>query len=486
MTDAVRFVLGGRVETVPEVDPTETVLRWLRARGRVGTKEGCAEGDCGACTVVLGEAVDGRLRYRAVNACILFVPMLDGRQLLTVEDLKGPGGEPHPVQRALVESHASQCGFCTPGFAMSLFARAHEDAPAASPAEEDEAIQDALAGNLCRCTGYRPILDAARRLSRERAPDRFSAEEARTLGLLDGLRRDRGLALRDRSGRRWFAPRTVVELEGLLSAHPDATLLAGATDVGLWVTKQHRRPDVIVWLGEIEELRRIEETPGRLEIGAGASYAAALPVLARRWPAFGGLVRRLGSAQIRNSGTMGGNVANASPIGDGMPALIALGATLVLNAGGARREIPIEDYFLAYRKTALGRGEFLERIRIPTDGAGWFSTHKVSKRRDQDISAVAAGFRVRVEAGAVAEARLAYGGMAAVPKRASAAEAALLGRPWTVETVTAAMAALDRDFSPLTDMRASAAYRMLVARNLLMRFYLETTGQAEPLEAADA
>ncbi|WP_207476277.1 xanthine dehydrogenase small subunit [Arenibaculum pallidiluteum] len=482
MPGTVRFVLGDRVVEVSDPDPTTTVLQWLRAQGRTGTKEGCAEGDCGACTVVLGSVDDGRISYRAVNACILFLPMLDGRQLLTVEDLREPRGPLHPVQQALVDHHGSQCGFCTPGFVMSLFAEFHRE----EGLKDEEGIQDALAGNLCRCTGYRPILDAARRVGAASRADRFAVEEPRMLALLEGLRRDTGLALTGPDGRRWFAPRCLAELQALLDAHPDATLLAGATDVGLWVTKQHRRPDPVVWLGDVAELRRIAQEPDRIVLGAGVSYAAALPVLASRWPAFGALVRRLGSAQIRNSGTIGGNIANASPIGDGMPALIALGARLILNRAGLRRTIPIEDYFLGYRRTALLPGEFLEAVEVPSVPGGTFATYKVSKRRDQDISAVAAGFSVTLEEGVVTEARLAFGGMAEIPKRAAGAEAALVGRPWTLETVAAAMEALGTDFAPLNDMRASAAYRILVARNLLMRFHLESTGQAELLEAADA
>lgn len=483
MTDSVRFLLGDRIETVAAPDPTTTVLQWLRRNGRIGTKEGCAEGDCGACTVVLGEPSGGTVRYRAVNACILFLPMLDGRQLLTVEDLEGPGGVLHPVQQAMLDAHASQCGFCTPGFAMSLFALFHDAAD--GPADE-EAIQDALAGNLCRCTGYRPILDAARRVGGG-GTDRFAAHAGDAAARLAAIGRDRGLSYRAPDGRSWHAPRSLAELARLAAsrpdAWPDAWLVAGATDVGLWVTKQHRRADTLIWLGEVRELREVAERDGWLEIGAAATYRQAFPAITARWPGFGALLGRLGSAQIRNSGTIGGNVANASPIGDSMPALIALGARVVLNAGEAARELPLEDFFLGYRKTALAAGEILERVRVPLAGPTHFATYKVSKRRDQDISAVAAGFALRLDGGIVAEARLAFGGMAAVPARAPHAERALVGQPWTVDAARAAMAALDRDFQPLSDMRASAAYRMLVARNLLMRFLLETTGRGESLEA---
>lgn len=481
MTDSVRILLGDRIEVVAAPDPTMTVLQWLRRNGRIGTKEGCAEGDCGACTVVVGEAAGSSgVRYRAVNACILFLPMLDGRRLLTVEDLEGPDGLLHPVQQALVDAHASQCGFCTPGFAMSLFAL-YQDAATGGPAD-DEAIQDALAGNLCRCTGYRPILDAARRL-RGGGADRFARTAGDVAARLAAIGRDRGLSYRTAGGRSWHAPRSLAELARLAASHPDAWLVAGATDVGLWVTKQHRRPDALIWLGEVAELHEVAEKDGWLEIGSAAPYRQAFPAIAARWPGFGALLGRLGSTQIRNSGTIGGNVANASPIGDSMPALIALGARVVLNAGGTARELALEDFFLGYRKTALAAGEILERIRVPLAGPTHFATYKVSKRRDQDISAVAAGFALRLDGGIVAEARLAFGGMAAVPARAPNAERALVGQPWTADAARAAAAALDRDFQPLSDMRASAAYRMLVARNLLTRFLFETTGRGESLEA---
>ncbi|HET8726177.1 MAG TPA: xanthine dehydrogenase small subunit, partial [Alphaproteobacteria bacterium] len=358
-TNGIRFVRNGRIETLAGIDPTLTVLQWLRSEGRTGTKEGCAEGDCGACTVVLGEPDGDRVRYRAVNACILFVPMLDGRQLITVEDLKGPDGALHPVQQAMVEAHASQCGFCTPGFVMSLFALYRSGAT-----PDRDAVQDALAGNLCRCTGYRPILAAAARMHDGGSDDRFAAAEAETVRLLKEIRRADTLGIEGR-GRRWFAPSSLDALADLRGRYPEAHLLAGGTDVGLWVTKQHRSLDPVIYLGGVRELRRIEETPTHIEIGAGVSYTGLLPTMGRHFPSFGALIRLLGSVQIRNSGTMGGNVANGSPIGDSMPALIALGATLVLNRAGTRREMALENFYIAYRKNALAEGEFVEALTVP-------------------------------------------------------------------------------------------------------------------------
>jgi xanthine dehydrogenase small subunit len=462
--DAIRFVQRGRVRELRGVDPNTTVLNWLRAEGLTGTKEGCAEGDCGACTVALGEPVGGRVRYRAVNACIQFVPTLDGKQLITVEDLRGADGALHPVQQAMVDHHGSQCGFCTPGIVMSLFALHHQGVA------DRPAINDALAGNLCRCTGYRPIVDAA--LASCRADkDRFSRSERETLGLLASIRRERGLAY-EAGGRRYYAPVSEDELAGILAREPAARILAGGTDLALDVTKQHRDLNALVHVGGVRGLGDVTGSAGHIEIGAAAPYSDAMAAIGAVYPDFGELLRRLGSVQIRNAGTMGGNIANASPIGDSLPPLLALGTTVVLRKGEDRRELPLDDFFLGYRKTALAAGEFLVRIRIPKPRADLrFAAYKIAKRFDQDISAVCAAFAIETKDGVVREARIAFGGMAATPKRASACEAALRGRPWSEATVATAAAALTRDFAPLSDMRASARYRGAVARNLLWRFY---------------
>ncbi len=470
MRDTIRFLFGEEERAIRNPVPTRTVLQWLREDERAcGTKEGCAEGDCGACTVVLGEHAGARVRYRAVNACILFLPALDGKQLLTVEHLRAPDGTLHPVQRAMVEQHGAQCGFCTPGFVMSLFALYHAGSGGARAA-----ANEALAGNLCRCTGYRPILDAAR-IACDGAPaDQFAAAGAATAERLRGLEADTMLVA-ECDGQRFLAPRSTAELAEALTVYPRATLLAGGTDVGLWVTKQHLRLDTVIAVERVAGLAEIAERNGVLSIGAGATYEDAFATLARHWPSFGPLLRRLGSRQIRNRGTIGGNIANASPIGDMPPALIALNATLVLRSAAGERRMAAEDFFRGYRQTALAPGEFLSRIEIPLPSRGeMFATYKVSKRIDQDISAVCGAFRLRLDGGRVADIRIAYGGMAAVPKRVIAAEQVLGGRHWSRAAVTAGMAALDAELTPISDMRASAAYRRMVARNLLLRFLLET------------
>lgn len=474
MSDAVRFILDDEVKELRGLDPTLTVLNYLRTVERkCGTKEGCAEGDCGACTVILGERAGGRMRYRAVNACILFAPTLDGKQLITVENLKQPDGSLHPVQRALVECNGSQCGFCTPGFVMSLFALYKSE-----PNPSRDRICDALAGNLCRCTGYRPIIEAAQRMHTYGTRDQFLEREQQTLALLRKIERADTLVL-EHKGRRYFAPKTVDALAELLSAHSDAILLAGGTDIGLWVTKQHRELPILIYTGEIADLRRISVAAGQIEIGAAVAYTDAMTVLGAHYSDFGELLRRLGSIQIRNSGTIGGNIGNASPIGDTMPALIALGATVQLRRNKQRRTLAIEDFFLDYRKTALAPGEFIELIRVPARLAECqFRAYKISKRFDQDISAVCGAFAIELAGERVRDIRIGYGGMAATPKRASHCEAALKGRSWDESAVRAAVPALDQDFAPITDMRASREYRRLVARNLLLKFYLETAQKA--------
>ena len=480
MRDTVRFQLDGEIHEIRNPDPTQTVLRWLRtSASRPGTKEGCAEGDCGACTVVVG---DGKGPWRAVNACILFLPMLDGQTLFTVESLSPAEGPLHPVQQAMVDTNASQCGFCTPGFVMSLYAHYLNRG-----ASDRSTVNDALAGNLCRCTGYGPIVEAAKRMNdfpRVEPVDTSLPEDDESLALDH-------VCARTGAHRRFFVPRTNAELAGLLLEHPDAVLLAGATDVGLWVTKQHRILPTVISTASIADMKVIVESETALQIGAGVTYSQAYAAISRLHPDFGELLRRLGSVQVRNAGTIGGNIANGSPIGDSLPPLIALGATIVLRRGDAQRCMPLEDYFIAYGKQDRQRGEFVEKIIVPKPSTiDAFRVYKLSKRFDQDISAVCAAFLFRREGGTIREARIAYGGMAATPKRARIAEAELAGRPWNEATMRDAMAVLADDFQPIGDMRASADYRMTAARNLLLRVFHEIEGDAPTrvlaLEALDA
>jgi xanthine dehydrogenase small subunit len=483
MSKGIRFLLGHERREIESIDPTMTVLNYLRlVERRCGTKEGCAEGDCGACTVVLGELDGDRIAYRAVNSCIQFVPTLDGKQLLTVEDLQAPDGTLHPVQQAMVDNHGSQCGFCTPGFVMSLFALFHDGS-----AIDRQRIDDALAGNLCRCTGYGPIIAAAMQMRSKGIEDRFARDAAKTVSALSAFQRGKTVEVTAADGRRYFAPHTADELAALLLAHPGACLLAGATDVGLWVTKQHRRLDPVIYLGEVEELKQLKESPAIFEIGAGVTYERLLPVLGQEYPDFGELLRRLGSVQIRACGTMGGNVANGSPIGDSPPALIALNARLVLRQGAERRELALEDFFIDYGKQDRRPGEFVEKILLPRrDPTRVFHCYKISKRFDQDITASLGAFNLKLDKGRVSDIRICFGGMASTPKRARHCEKALIGKPWSRETIANGQVALRQDYAPITDMRASKTYRSLIAENLLLKFFHETSEPAAATRIAGA
>lgn len=467
-----------------------TILEWLRARGRVGAKEGCASGDCGACTVVVAEAAgdgdgDGALKYRAINSCIAFTGQLHGRQLITVEDL-ADGGDLHPVQRALVENHASQCGFCTPGFVMALFAlyknwqpepeNAAAGALTADSGPTRRVVETHLAGNLCRCTGYRPIIDAARQATAAAGPDQFSRRAGQTARRLKRLRR-RPRA-EDAADTVFHRPRTARALAALLRAHPDARLVAGGTDLALEVTQELRPLARLISVSGVAELTRIRAAAGRLDIGAAAPLADCAGRLCAEHPGLAELLRRFGSVQIRNQATLGGNLANASPVADLPPALIALGATVKLQHGGRIRRIAIDDFYRAYKQTALADGEFIRSVSVPRADAGAeLRVYKVSKRMADDIAAVCAAFYARVDGGVIAAIRIAFGGMAAAPKRAPNCEAALAGRPLTADTLAAAQRAIADDFQPISDARAGAGYRMTVAQNLLRRLFLELAGE---------
>ncbi|MHA6346303.1 xanthine dehydrogenase small subunit [Roseivivax sp. CAU 1761] len=472
----IRFVLNDAEVALEEVAATDTLLDHLRlARRLTGTKEGCAEGDCGACTVLVGRLANGTLRYQPVNACIRFLATLDGCHVVTVEHLRGADGGLHPVQKAMVEHHGSQCGFCTPGIVMSLYALWME-VPAPSVAQ----IETALQGHLCRCTGYAPIIRAAQAAAGHGSPaaDWLATERARLTETLtrlaDGARVETGPA-----ENRAILPADVDDFAALLDAHPEATIVAGATDVGLWVTKMLKPIGPALFIGHLDGLRRIETGRDAVEIGAGVSYSDFAPVIAERFPHLAPYWDRIAGWQVRNMGTIGGNVANGSPIGDTSPVLIALGARVTLRRGDARRTLPLEEFFLDYGKQDRAPGEFVESLTIPLPRPGTrHAAYKVSKRRDEDISALACGIAVDVEGGTITGARIAFGGMAATPKRAAAAETALTGAPFAAESFEAAAQALEGDYSPLSDWRASAEYRRLAAANLLRRFWLEQGAEA--------
>lgn len=473
MGSTVRFILDGEVVELDNVDPTRTVLQYLREDlRRKGSKEGCAEGDCGACTVVVAEKVAGKdgVNLRAINSCIQFLPTLHGKELITVESLQPKGSALHPVQQAMVDHHGSQCGFCTPGFVMSLFALYETNE---NPGRTD--IDDALAGNLCRCTGYRPIVAAANAMYDlpANAASVIHAEKLDALDAKDALSIDNGQ-------RKFFAPVTSSELATLLAAHPDATILAGGTDVGLWVTKQHRILDTVIYTGRVKELATIVESESHIEIGAAVTLTDAMQVIIEQYPQLDELFRRFASPPIRNAGTLGGNIANGSPIGDSMAALMVAGCELVLQSIAGTRETSLEDFYIDYQVKDLRPGEFLASIRLPKLADGVIlRSHKLSKRFDQDISAVCTAYRLELVDGKVTDFAMACGGLAATIKRASNCEATLLGAQWNDSSIAKAQAALADDFSPISDMRASAEYRLQVTQNLLRRFYLESIGELE-------
>jgi len=475
---SIAFYLNDQLVELAEAAPDRTLLDFLRLeRGLRGTKEGCAEGDCGACTVLVGRLGEAGLVYESVNACIRLMGSLHACHVVTVEALSAPGDRLHPVQQAMVDLHGSQCGFCTPGIVMSLYALWLDE-----PRPTRPAVETALQGNLCRCTGYAPILRAADAISAYGSVEsdalRLGRDDmaAKLAPLRDGRRVDVG----SRAGR-FLIPADTDDLAAILLELPEATLVAGSTDVGLWVTKFMRPIAPVVFIGHL--MQEVGRDNGVLRIGAGVTYARAREAIAAHLPQLLPLWGRIGGAQVRNMGTIGGNIANGSPIGDTPPPLIALGAEITLRRGENRRTVRLDDYFLAYGRQDRAPGEFIESVTVPLPHAtDRFAVYKVSKRRDEDISSVLGAFRLRIDDGFVTDAAIAYGGMAATPRRARTVEAALVGQPWTIATVEAALSAYAADFEPLTDWRASAAYRMLVARNLLVRFFHEGrhASQAKP------
>ena len=462
---AIRFILNGEARAETDVPPGMTVLDYLRGIVRLtGTKEGCAEGDCGACTIAVRETGAPDTPFRAVNSCLMSVPQLDGCEVKTVEGLASDQTL-HPVQQALAEGDGTQCGFCTPGFVMSMFAFQQGGEPA-----DDNTVHEALAGNLCRCTGYRPIVDACRAIAAQPRP---------ITGLVAAITPCEEYRHADQV---CFLPRSLDGLVALRAQHPDAVIFAGGTDLGLLLSKQRKRFPAVILTSRVQELMQIVATPDALTLGAAVTYSQALPQLENYFPAFGALVRRIGSRQIRNLGTFAGNLATASPIGDTLPCLIALGAQVVLHSNRGARAMAVEDFILGYRKTALAANEVISTIRIPAlpkDES--FAAYKLSRRFDQDISTVVAAFRLRHDEQKIARLHAVYGGMAATVARARSVEDALAGKAWSAESLAGLDVLIARDFSPMTDQRGTANYRLRAAFNLLRRFQIESTDTRVPV-----
>lgn len=481
---SIRFLLGFEEVTLVPSASDQTLLSWLRDTRRLtGTKEGCGEGDCGACTVVIAEWRDDRVVYNQVNACIVFLASLDGKQLFTVEHLTSPdeGKQLHPMQQAMVTTHATQCGFCTPGIVMSLAALHWQGVK-----HTEDGICEALAGNLCRCTGYGPIIEAAKLgFGQSLSPSWYAKLAESELWLKNTAHTLTSPTLLETAAGTVFIPRRLTQLHKFIAANPEARIVSGATDVGLWVTKQGKRLPKMVLVNEVEELQHIAINRQTLRLGGAVTYQRALPLIEGDYPSLGALMRRIGSAQVRNRGTIGGNIANGSPIGDMPPILMALGATITLSHSGGSRRLPLEQLYFRYGEQHREPFEVVSEITIPrpnadfTHGKAFVRAYKISKRFDQDISTVMACFYIRLtrtdDLSEIEDVRLCYGGMAGVPAHARLTERFLRGRFFGPGTFRQAMEGISKDFNPLSDMRASAEYRLEVAANLLWRFYLDIT-----------
>lgn len=473
----IRFLLNQSETTIDHIDPNTSVLDYLRdSLCRTGTKEGCASGDCGACTVVIAEAEKNKLVYRSANACITNVGSLHGKQLITVEDLK-KDNQLHAVQQAMVDCHGSQCGFCTPGFIMSMFALRKNNATS-----DQHKIVESLGGNLCRCTGYKPIVEAANKTFDYPSSDQFSDQHDDAVAQLNKINLQQPNAHLTHQGKQFFSPSTSDELAKLLLEYPQARLLAGGTDLCLEFTQFLRDAEILIHTGRVKDLATVELNDKALELGASVTYSQAADSLISLYPDLKELIERLGSLQVRNQATIAGNIGNASPIGDMPPVLIALGAEIVLRKGDKRRVIAVEDYFIKYKVTELRPSEFIEKIIIPrSDSMADFKAYKISKRLEDDISATCGAFKIQIDQGSVSSIRIAFGGMAEIPKRATHCEQALLNQPWSKITIERAMDELEKDFTPISDFRASADYRLDVSKNMLHRLFLEMETSSQPI-----
>ena len=471
ISNIVKFVHSGRILEIRNPDPNETLLNFIRTKLRkTGTKEGCAEGGCGACTVVLGELKNNNINYNAVNSCITFLPTLSGKQLILVEDLISKDNMLHPVQQAMVNNHGSQCGFCTPGFIMSLFSMFKSYSKL-----KDEVIKDSIAGNLCRCTGYQPIIKAAKSLSKKNKTDHFEKNKKKTISQLKKIGNE-SIAIY-RKDKKYFAPRYVSELKKILKKNIDSKLLSGGTDLSLVATKDRKDISPIIYMNSIKELNYIKNNGRYIEVGATTSLLEFETYIKKYYSDFNKILKRYGSVQIRNVATVAGNIATASPIGDTLPLLLALDSKVILQGVKRSKVLPINDFFTGYRRTKLKPGQFIHSIRIPIFDKNVFKAYKISKRFDDDISSVCAAFNLIIKNKKIKSIKIAYGGMASIPKRATYCEKILLDSLITREVIDKAKNALEKDFKPISDMRASQKYRKIIAKNLLEKCFLEINGK---------
>tara|TARA_Y100000590_G_scaffold415056_1_gene512476 strand:+ start:311 stop:1750 length:1440 start_codon:yes stop_codon:yes gene_type:complete len=468
-SNIIKFVYQDRIIKIKNPDPNETLLNYIRTKlKKTGTKEGCAEGGCGACSVVLGECKNNKINYFSVNSCIMFLPTLQGKQLILVEDLLDKNGSLHPVQQAMVNWHGSQCGFCTPGFVMSLFSMFKNYSRF-----NENLIKENISGNLCRCTGYKPIIKAAKSLNNKNKTDQFAKNKKNVIKLLKKINNE-SIAIYKKD-KKYFAPRYVQELKKILKKNINAHLLSGGTDLSLAVTKERKDIDSIIYMNSIEELNYIKNTNKYIEVGASTPLTKFENYIEKYYPDFNSILKRYGSVQIRNVATIAGNIATASPIGDTLPLLLSLDAKVVLKSTKKTKVVSLNNFFLDYRRTKLKKGQFIESIKIPFFPRNIFKAYKISKRFDDDISSVCASFNLEMINRKIKNIRIAYGGMAAIPKRAKKCERVLLNSSLTEQTIDKAKKALEQDFKPINDVRASGKYRITVAKNLLTKCFLEIT-----------
>ena len=466
ISTTIKFVWKNKILEVNNPDPNETLLNFIRLKlKRTGTKEGCAEGGCGACTIVLAEENKNKLIYKAINSCIAFVPTLHGKQLILVEDLLDKNGSLHPVQKAMVDYHGSQCGFCTPGFVMSLFAMYKKN-----KSYNHDVISDSISGNLCRCTGYRPIIDAAKSLNNKKINDKFEIYKKKTINLLKKIQSN---TISINNGKKYYAPKNISELKEILNKNPNSNLLSGGTDLSLTVTKERKNLDSLIYLGGIKELNYIKKNNSFIEIGANTPLINVEEYIKKYYLDFNKILKRYGSVQIRNVATIAGNIATASPIGDTLPLLLSLDALITIENNKTKKIVKLKDFFVSYRKTKLKKKEFISSIKIPIYPKNIFKAYKISKRFDDDISSVCASFNFEIKNKKIKSVKIAFGGMSAIPKRAKYCEKTLKNKEFSNKILDKAKESLLRDFAPISDMRASKEYRIEIAKNLLTKFFAE-------------
>ena len=467
ITNKVQFIYENKLIELENPDPNQTILNFIRDKlKKTGTKEGCAEGGCGACTIVLGELENKKIKYKAINSCISFTPTLHGKQLIVVENLVSKNGTYHPVQEAMAKYHASQCGFCTPGFVMSIFAMSKN-----KKNNNKDDIKDAISGNLCRCTGYRPIIDAAKNIKKKYS-DEFYKNSKKTINLLKKIH-SKSIIIENKN-KKYFAPKTINELRTVIQKNPDSDFLSGGTDLSLKVTKDRQEIKKIINLNNIKELNFIKIKNNEIIFGSTTPLIQVEKFILKYYPDFNNILRRYGSVQIRNVGTIGGNIATASPIGDTLPLLLSLNAKIIIQTKKGNKQILLNNFFIKYRKTKLKKGEFIKSIIIPIYKNHNFKAYKISKRFDDDISSVCASFNLKIKDQRIQDVAIAYGGMAEIPKRAKNCENFLKNSKFSEDIFEKAKDLLKRDFNPISDMRASKQYRLEVAENLLIKFFIET------------